>query len=78
LKLLVHGYRQRKRRGKSKKGKLKDSRRVEQHSGEPTCEYINQVSTEVIETVGGLKEAKLKNVMDSKTSTDTDTNENTA
>jgi hypothetical protein len=36
-----------------------------------------RVSTEVIETVGGLKEAKLKNVMDSKTSTDTDTNDNT-
>jgi hypothetical protein len=31
-----------------------------------------KVSIEVIETVGGLKEAKLKNVMDSKTSSDTD------
>jgi hypothetical protein len=34
-----------------------------------------RVSTEVIENVGGLKEAKLKNVMDSKTSTDNDTND---
>ena len=58
------------RRGKSRK----ESSNILESQPASTS---TRVSTEVIETVLGLKEAKLKNVMDSKTSTDTDINDNT-
>jgi hypothetical protein len=61
----------------SKKASLKVAAESSNIMESQPASTSTRVSTEVIETVAGLKEAKLKDVMDSTTDTDIDTNDNT-